>query len=371
VLKVQTVIVGAGIVGLAVARQLALSGREVLVLERADRVGTETSSRNSEVIHSGIYYQPGSHKARLCVAGRDQLYTYCDAKGVPYRRTGKLIVATSGDELPVLQRYSELAGLNKVGEVTLLTADEVRELEPEVKCVGALHVPYTGIVDSHALMTAYWSDLQSAGGEIAFRSEVLGGRRRRDGKFELDVAGAGEKLVCRELVNSAGLHAPDFARKLVDCVADRAPHAYYARGHYFALTGRSPFARLIYPVANSDGLGTHATLDLAGRARFGPDVQWIHSVDYAFDLSRRASFVEAIRRYYPALDEDRLQQAYTGIRPKITAPGSGFADFRIDEPHLHGVRGLVHLYGIESPGLTSALALSQYVAHCMERPRRR
>ena len=369
-LEVQTVVVGAGIVGLAVARALALSGREVLVLERADRVGTETSSRNSEVIHSGVYYQPRSLKASLCVAGRDQLYAYCEARGVPCRRTGKLIVATSSDELPALQRYFELASQNNIGEVTLLTADEVRELEPEVHCVGALHIPFTGIVDSHALMTALWGDFQSAGGEIAFRSEVTGGRRRPDGKFELDVAGVGEKLVCRELVNSAGLHAPDFARKLADCAADQAPRAYYARGHYFTLSGHSPFARLIYPVANSAGLGTHVTLDLAGRARFGPDVQWIDSVDYTFDLSRRASFVEAIRLYYPALDEDRLEQAYTGIRPKIAPSGSGFADFRIDDPQFHGVQGLVHLYGIESPGLTSAIALSQYVVHRMGSPRR-
>lgn len=360
-LEVQTVVVGAGIVGLAVARELALTGREVLVLERADQVGTETSSRNSEVIHSGIYYQPGSLKARLCVEGRSQLYAYCEQRGIPCRRTGKLIVATSNDELPALQRYFELASLNAIGEIARFTGIEVRELEPEVRCVGALHIPFTGIVDSHELMTAYWGDLQAAGGEVVFRCEMTGGRRRTEGQFELDVAGMSEALVCRELINCAGLHAPDLARRLEGCASELAPRAYYARGHYYSLSGRSPFTRLIYPVADSAGLGTHVTLDLAGRARFGPDVQWIESLDYTFDDSRRASFVKAIRLYYPALDEDRLQQAYTGIRPKISPQGTGFSDFRIDDPALHGVKGLVHLYGIESPGLTSAIALGQYV----------
>ena len=361
-LQVETVVIGAGVVGLAIARQLASSGREVLVLERAGLVGTGTSSRNSEVIHSGIYYPPGSLKARLCVAGRDLLYAYCHERGIPHRRTGKLIVATSEAETPALARYFELASRNGIGEITWLTAEQVRALEPEVRCVRALHIHDTGIVDSHALMTSLWGDLQAAGGDIAFLNEVTSGRRRSDGQFELDVAGLADTLLCRRLVNSAGLHAPDLARKLEGCAKEQAPQAYYARGHYFSLAGRSPFSQLVYPIANAAGLGIHVTLDLAGRARFGPDVQWIDGPDYAFDPTRRGHFAEAIRLYYPALDEQRLQPDYTGIRPKITPPGAQAADFRIDGPARHGIPRLVHLFGIESPGLTAAFALGQAVA---------
>lgn len=361
-MHVEAVVIGAGVVGLAVARALALAGREVIVLERAAHVGTETSSRNSEVVHSGIYYPPGSLKARLCVRGRDLLYGYCDAKGVPYKRTGKLIVATSPDEVPTLEKYFDLARQNAIGDIAWLTADEVRALEPEVRCVRALHIPYTGIVDSHGLMTALWGDLQAAGGDVAFLTEVAGGRLRPDGLFELDVAGFDETLTCRELVNSAGLYAPDLARKLDGCAGEQAPTAYYARGHYFSLSGKSPFLRLVYPVANAAGLGTHVTIDLSGRAKFGPDVQWIDGVDYSFGPSRRESFAEAIRLYYPALDEDRLQPDYTGIRPKIAPAGAPAADFRVSGPGEHGIRGLVHLYGIESPGLTATMALGDNVA---------
>lgn len=363
-MEVQTVVIGAGVVGLAVARALAQAGREIIVLEKADHIGTETSSRNSEVVHSGIYYPPGSLKAHLCVRGRDLLYDYCEAKGVPCRRTGKLIVATSPDEVPTLEKYFDLARRNAVGEIAWLTTEEVRNLEPEVHCVRALHIPYTGIVDSHALMTSLWGDLQAAGGDVVLQSEVTGGRRRPDGQFELDVAGLDETLTCRELVNSAGLYAPDLARKLEGCAGEQAPTAYYARGHYFSLTGKSPFSRLVYPIANAAGLGTHVTIDLAGRAKFGPDVQWIEGVDYSFGPSRRDSFAEAIRLYYPALDESRLQPDYTGIRPKITAPGAPAADFRIDGPADHGIPGLMQMYGIESPGLTACLALAE---DCIER----
>lgn len=358
-MEVPTVVIGAGVVGLAVARALAQTGREVIVLERAAHVGTETSSRNSEVVHSGIYYPPGSLKARLCVRGRNLLYDYCEAKGIPYRRTGKLIVATSLDEVANLHKYFDLARQNEVGAISWLTAKEVRELEPEVHCVRALHVPYTGIVDSHSLMTALWGDLQAAGGAVVFRSEVKGGRRRSDGLFELDVAGLDEVLTCRELVNAAGLYAPDLARKLEGCAGAQAPTAYYARGHYFALSGKSPFSRLVYPVANNAGLGTHVTIDLSGRAKFGPDVQWIDGIDYSFDPSRRESFAGAIRLYYPALDDSRLQPDYTGIRPKIAPPGAPAADFRVDGPADHGIPGLVQMYGIESPGLTACLSLAE------------
>jgi L-2-hydroxyglutarate oxidase LhgO len=367
-MEVQTAVIGAGVIGLAVARALALAGREVVVLERADRIGTETSSRNSEVIHSGIYYTPGSLKARLCVAGRDMLYAYCEERGIPHRRTGKLIVATSEAEQPTLQRYFDLARHNGVGEINWCSADEVHELEPEVRCVRGLHVPQTGIVDSHALMTSFWADLQACGGEVAFLSEVRAARRLGDGRFGLDVGDSAEPLACRELVNSAGLHAPDLARRMAGCAGHIAPPAHYARGHYFTLSGRSPFSRLVYPIAESDGLGIHVTLDLEGRARFGPDVEWIESPDYAFDETRATRFVEAIRRYFPGLVASRLVAGYTGIRPKITPPGAPAADFVITGPEQHGITGLVHLFGIESPGLTSALAISRYVLQVLESP---
>jgi len=365
-LEAQTVVVGAGVVGLAVARQLALSGREVLVLERAQHIGTETSSRNSEVIHSGIYYPPGSLKARLCVAGRDMLYAYCEERGIAHRRTGKLIVASSEAEVATLERYHDLARLNGIGGIAWCSAEEIRELEPELCCVRALHIPHTGIVDSHAFMTSLWGDLQAAGGDVAFLSEVTSGRRLPDNRFELEVGGAEARLVCQELVNSAGLHAPDFARNLEGCAGDRAPQAYYARGHYFTLSGRSPFSRLIYPIAESAGLGIHVTLDLAGRAKFGPDVEWLEVPDYTFDETRRGRFAEAIRRYYPGIDENRLMPGYVGIRPKISPAGTAGADFRIDGTEAHSLPRLVHLFGIESPGLTAALAIAAHVARLLD-----
>lgn len=365
VAEIQTVVVGAGVVGLAVARALALSGREVIVLERADRTGTETSSRNSEVIHSGIYYAPASLKARLCVAGRDLLYAYCERRGIPHRRLGKLIVATTEAEIATLERYEQIARSNAVGETRWLTADQVRHLEPAVQCVRGLQVPCSGILDVHALMESFWADLQAAGGELVLRTPVTGGRRLPDGRFELHVDGNRELLQCRELVNCAGLYATELAGKLAGCDNISIPRASFARGHYFTLSGRSPFSRLVYPVADSAGLGTHVTLDLAGRARFGPDVQWIDTPDYTFDESRRAAFAEAIRHYYPALEESRLQPGYTGIRPKIAGPGEPPADFRIDGPAVHSIPGLVHLFGIESPGLTAAMALGSAVTDAL------
>jgi L-2-hydroxyglutarate oxidase LhgO len=362
-MEVQTVVIGAGIVGLAVARALALTGREVIVLERAGQIGTETSSRNSEVIHSGIYYKPGSLKARLCVAGRDMLYAYCEERGIPHQRIGKLIVATSAAEIPTLQHYFELARQNGIGEISWCSAEQVSEFEPEVRCIRALHIPQTGIVDSHALMTSLWGELEAAGGAVVFGSEVIGGRRRYDRRFALDVAGVDEPLVCSELINSAGLHAPDLARRFEGCAQERAPQAFYARGQYFTLSGKSPFSRLVYPVAMAGGLGIHVTLDLAGAARFGPDVDWINGIDYTFDDSRRASFAAAIGRYYPNLAESRMQPGYTGVRPKIVPPEAQAADFRIDGVSEHRIAGLVQLYGIESPGLTACLAIGKRVAY--------
>jgi L-2-hydroxyglutarate oxidase LhgO len=363
-LEIETVVIGAGVVGLAVARALALAGRDVLVVEAAGHVGTETSSRNSEVIHSGIYYPTGSLKARLCVAGRDRLYAYCAARGIPHRRTGKFIVAVSQADLPVLERYRALARANGVGDLPWVTPAQIRAAEPALEVVGAIQSPLTGIVDSHALMMSLWADLESAGGTVAFRSRVHAGRRV-GAAFALDVAGFGEPLQCRELVNAAGLSAPALARALAGCADTGAPPAFYARGHYFALSGPAPFRRLIYPVAEPGGLGIHVTLDLAGQVRFGPDVEWVDAVDYGFDASRRNRFAAAIRRYYPGLDEDRLQPAYVGVRPKISGPADQAADFRIDGPGTHGVPGLVHLFGIESPGLTACLAIADQVREAL------
>jgi len=278
-LQIETVVIGAGVVGLAVARALALAGREVLIVEGARQVGTETSSRSSEVIHSGLYCPTGLLKARLCVRGREHLYAYCTARGIPHRCTGKLIVTVSNAELAALERYRALAEANGVGDLPWLTVKELRAVEPALQVVGAIHSPLTGIVDSRALMVSLWADFESAGGAIAFRSCVRAGRRAGE-RFALQVAGIDEHLQCRELVNAAGLRAPAVARALEGCAADTAPVAVYARSHYFSLSGPSPFRRLVYPVAEATGSGIHVTLDLAGRARFGPDVEWVDDVDY-------------------------------------------------------------------------------------------
>ncbi len=367
-MNVETVVIGAGVVGLAVARALAIHGREVLVLEAATQFGTGISSRNSEVIHSGIYYKPGSLKARSCVAGREQLYAYCQERGIPHRRIGKLIIATSESEVAILQNYRDLAQANGAGTLEWLSAQDVRQLEPAVSCVRGLHAPLTGIVDSHALMLALLGDLESAGGQVVYRSPVLGASVVSDG-FALRVGGDEEStLGCRVLVNCAGLTAPSVARTIHGLSPEHVPPERFAKGHYYSLSGKSPFQHLVYPIAEAAGLGIHVTLDLGGRAKFGPDVQWIVGIDYAFDDSRRTRFCDAIRRYYPELDASRLQPDYTGIRPKISGAGEPAADFRIDPPEVHGVPGLVNLMGIESPGLTAALAIAEYVRHALDRP---
>ena len=366
-MDVQTVVIGAGVVGLAVARALALAGREVLVLEAEAKFGQGISSRNSEVIHSGIYYTPGSLKARLCVSGRELLYAYCAERAIPHRQLGKLIVATSEADVATLERYRALALANGAGELRWVPPSEVQELEPDVVCVRAIHAPRTGIVDSHALMLALLGDLESSGGQVVYRSPLLRAAVKSGG-FELQVGGDEEtSLACAELVNCAGLAAPDVARTIDPLLHQDLPRARYAKGHYYSLSGAPPFRRLVYPVAEAGGLGVHVTLDLGGRAKFGPDVQWIDAIDYAFDDARRGRFVEAIRRYYPALDESRLQPDCTGIRPKISGPGEPAADFRIDGRDVHGIPGLVNLMGIESPGLTAALSIADYVRELLDR----
>ena len=358
--RVEAVVIGAGLVGLAVARALALAGREVVILEAEEAIGTHTSSRNSEVIHAGIYYPTGSLKARACVTGRQRLYEYCASHGVPHRRCGKLIVATDAAQLAELDALRRRAQANGVADVAPVSPAEVRAMEPALRCVAALHSPSTGIVDSHALMLAYLGDAERAGAMLALKSPLEKGVVRADG-IELHVAGA-EPLLAAQVVNSAGLRAPGVARRIEGYPARLAPPELYAKGNYYTLAQRAPFSRLIYPVPEPGGLGVHVTLDLGGRARFGPDVEWVDHVDYRVDPGRAERFYAAIRRYWPGLPDGSLEPGYAGIRPKISAQGAPAADFLVQGPRAHGVAGLVHLYGIESPGLTASLALADDVA---------
>ncbi|HEY8068772.1 MAG TPA: NAD(P)/FAD-dependent oxidoreductase [Burkholderiales bacterium] len=357
--KVECVVVGAGVVGLAVARALARSGREVVILEAEEAIGTHTSSRNSEVIHAGIYYPKGSLKARACVEGRKRLYAYCDEHGVPYRRSGKLIVATHEGQVAELKGIRKRAHENGVADVAEIPAAEAMRMEPALRCVAALHSPSTGIIDSHALMLAYLGDAEAAGAMLALKSSLK--RAVFTGPdFELQVGET--KIKTSILVNSAGLRAPSVARLIEGFPAGKIAPEFYAKGNYYSLTGRPPFSRLVYPVPEPGGLGVHVTLDLAGQARFGPDVEWVERIDYAVDPRRADSFYAAIRRYWPALADGALAPGYAGIRPKISGPREPAADFVIQGPAEHGVAGLVNLFGIESPGLTASLALADDVA---------
>jgi L-2-hydroxyglutarate oxidase LhgO len=359
--EVDCVVVGAGVVGLAVARALALAGREVIILDAAEGIGTETSSRNSEVIHAGIYYPAGSFMARFCVAGRKALYEYCAERGVPHINCGKLIVATNAEEDAMLGGIKRRAEVNGVEGMCVLTAAEAVALEPNLRCTSALLSPVTGIIDSHAFMLALQGDAENAGVVPVFFSPVTGGRAVRGG-VEIDVGGSEPmSLRCRLLVNSTGLHAPGLAARFVGMPRDRVPDAYFAKGNYFTLSGRSPFSRLIYPVPVPGGLGVHLTIDLGGQARFGPDVQWIDTIDYTVDPARADSFYAAVRKYWPDLKDDALQPGYSGIRPKIVPRGAPAQDFVVQGPQTHGVPGLINLFGIESPGLTASLALADYV----------
>ena len=364
--SVDCVVVGAGVIGLAVARALAQAGREVIVLEAAEGIGTETSSRNSEVIHAGIYYPAGSLMARFCVAGRRALYDFCRDRGVPHRNCGKLIAATSAEEDGKLAGIKARAEANGVEGMRVLSAAEARALEPNLACTSALFSPATGIVDSHAYMLALQGEAEAAGAMVVFLSPVVAARAGRDG-IEVEVGGTEPvTLRCRLLVNAAGLHAPALARRIAGMPADRVPTGYYAKGNYFTLAARAPFSRLIYPVPVPGGLGVHLTIDLGGQARFGPDVEWIDTLDYTVDPRRADGFYAAVRRYWPALPDGALQPGYAGIRPKITAPGAPAADFVVQGPQTHGVAGLVNLFGIESPGLTASLALAAHVREVAE-----
>jgi len=358
---VDCVVIGAGVVGLAVARALALAGREVIVVEAAEGIGTETSSRNSEVIHAGIYYPKGSLMAETCVQGRRMLYAYCAEHGVPHRNCGKLIVATNRQESELLASIKGRAEANGVEGMRFLSGAEAMAMEPNLQCTAALFSPTTGIVDSHSYMLALQGDAEANGAMLAFFSPVQRARVTGDG-IELEVGGAEPmKLRARLVVNSAGLHAPDLARRIDGMPMEKVPTAYYAKGNYFTLTGRSPFSRLIYPVPVPGGLGVHITVDMGGQAKFGPDVEWIAGIEYSVDPHRADKFYAAVRKYWPALKDGALQPGYAGIRPKIVPQGAPAQDFTLQGPSQHGVPGLIHLFGIESPGLTASLALAEKV----------
>ena len=364
--KTDVIVIGAGVVGLAVARALAQAGREVMVVESHPAIGMETSSRNSEVIHAGLYYPSGSLKAALCLSGRDALYDYCAERGIAHQRCGKLVVATSTAQHQRLAEIAAQAHANGCTEVRLISAEEARAMEPALQCTAALHSPMTGVIDSHGYMLALQGDAEHAGAVIAFASQVLSGERHDDGiVLRVAEAGAGSDdegflLHARTVVNCAGLWAPRIARSIVGLDEASIPRAWFAKGNYYSLAGRAPFSRLIYPVPEPGGLGVHLTLDLGGQARFGPDVEWLEDeqIDYLVDPARADRFYAEIRAYWPELPAHSLQPAYAGIRPKISPPGAPAADFLFAS---HGSGHYLGLYGIESPGLTASLAIADHV----------
>ena len=360
--KVEAVVIGAGVIGLSIARALAAQGREVLVLEREAGIGQGTSSRNSEVIHAGLYYARGSLRARLCVDGRRALYRYCAERGVPHRRCGKLVVATTSEEEPALQALLERAECNGVEDIELIGSARLRQLEPDLKGTQALRSGSTGIVDGHALMLSVQGDAENAGALVQCRAPVLGGAL---GTSAIRVRIGGDEVTeidTNLLINAAGLGAWDVSKSLVGLDRSTIPPRYLAKGCYFSFAGRTPFRHLIYPVPPAGGLGIHLTFDLGGQARFGPDVEWVHTIDYSVDPERADAFGEAVRRYWPGLPENALAPAYAGIRPRTWGPDEKPGDFVIQGPGETGHAAYVALYGIDSPGLTSSLAIGDYVA---------
>lgn len=359
--KIECAVVGAGVIGLAVARALALQGRDVIILESEDAIGTGTSSRNSEVIHAGIYYDKDSLKAKMCVSGKKILYRYCEEHGVDHRRAGKLIVATNDKQIDFLEKLKVKAADNGVDDLIWQDKKTTLAMEPALNAVASLLSPSTGLIDSHGLMLAYQGDAEDNGAVIAFNAPVIGGAVSDSG-VELRVGGDGAmNLQCDLVINCGGLHAQKLAGSINGFPAAHTPETHYAKGNYFSLAGKCPFTHLIYPVPEEAGLGVHLTLDLAGQARFGPDVEWVESIDYQVDPRRGDVFYDAVRKYWPDLKDNALVPAYSGIRPKMQGPGNPPLDFVISGPHDHGVQGLVNLFGIESPGLTASLAIADEV----------
>ena len=360
--EIEVAVIGAGVVGLACAREFARAGHEVIVLEANQAIGMETSSRNSEVIHGGLYYPQGSLKAELCVEGRNLLYEFCDQFQVEHRRCGKLVVATGPAQHDKLEALAAQAVANGVLDIRRLSRDEARLMEPALQCTAALLSPSTGIVDSNGLMQALLGDAEAHGAQIALASPVIAAQVSQ-GMIEIEVGGEMPAILrTGRVVNSAGLHAIETATRIEGFPVEHIPTPWLARGNYFQLSGKAPFSRLVYPLPEPGGLGVHLTLDLAGQARFGPDVEWVDSIDYSVDPSRADGFYAEIRKYWPALEDGALAPAYAGIRPKISGPNDPAADFLIQGPHHHGIAGLVNLFGIESPGLTASLAIARRVA---------
>ena len=368
-MHIDCIVIGAGVVGLAIARSLAVAGRDVVVIDQAAKIGEETSSRNSEVVHAGLYYPTGSKKARFCVEGRKLLYRFCEDFGVPVAQTGKLIVATKASQMDVLHKLANQGRINGVDDLVCLDAGAVRDLEPELTCVAALHSPSTGIVDSHQLMLALQGDAERSGMTLALNTKVVGISSLQKGLVVQTEGDQDFHLTCTSLINAAGHGAVQLAGFLKYNADYCPPKAYFAKGSYFGLNCKSPFKKLIYPVPEPGGLGIHLTLDLAGRARFGPDVEWVDHIDYEVDSLKIHDFQAAIRKYWKGLPDGALLADYSGIRPKITDRFEPAADFRIDTSHEHGVKGLIHLFGIESPGLTSALAIAGHVLQSVENAR--
>ena len=363
---VETMIVGAGVVGLAIARALAMAGHEVMVAERHDIIGSETSSRNSEVIHAGIYYPKDSLRAKYCVEGKQQLYRFCDENGVDHVRCEKLIVAANDAQLDRLGAIKAGAAANGVDDLQRLSATEAMQLEPAVFCTGALLSPSTGLVDSHGFMLALEGHAEAHGGQVALQTDITAIEARADGTYALTIAGT-DIVTAKNVVISGGLHASNLARTIHFASNYRPPETYYAVGQYYALSGPSPFTRHIYPMPDGAWLGLHATVDLGNRCKFGPDIEWIPEIDYTFKPEKLEKFLDFIRMYYPGLDETSLHPDYTGIRPKLYREGEPVPDFRIDTRAEHGLPGLVMLFGIESPGLTASLAIGDAVAEIYAR----
>ena len=380
--QVDTVVIGAGVVGLAVARALALSGREVMVIEKEVAVGQGVSSRNSEVIHGGLYYATGSLKAKLCVRGKELLYAYCAERGLPYQQCGKLIVATDASQMEKLAKIEAQAAANGV-PVQRLSSAQAKAIEPELECLAALRSPTTGIVSAHDLMTALQGDLENAGGMVALATQVesvrffkgneaLSGVLIAQSAMESGANAEQIELGFHHLINATGLYAPLLARRFEGLQSEHIPPAHFAKGNYYSLAGKAPFKHLIYPIPEAAGLGVHLTLDLGGQAKFGPDVQWLEGInspddiDYSVDPRRADGFYAEVRKYWPGLRDGQLTPSYSGVRPKITAPHEAAADFVIQGQATHGVRGLVNLFGIESPGLTSCMAIGEEVAEMIK-----